>query len=47
MKQIMDLSLKEQKGSAKRRHDRSVDSDEKIDSKTKELLEGLKKKSNL
>ena len=43
----MDLSLREQKSSAKRRHDRSIDSEEVMDRKTKELLDGLKKKSNL
>ena len=47
MRQIMDLSLREQKSSAKRRHDRSLDSEEVLDSQTKKLLEGLKKKSNL
>jgi hypothetical protein len=45
----MDLSLREQKSSAKRLHDRSIDleSEDKIDSKTKEKLDLLRKKSNL
>jgi len=31
MRQIMDLSLREQKSSAKRKHDRSVDSEDVVD----------------